>query len=164
MKHSIKLTDLLNPEKFDQHKEQLSHYFEKGGTWKELLGYDDQLLSAQYKYAYELYQKADYKNAAAAFSYLTLLNPYDYNFWMGLGISKQADRFFEEAIVSFVSASAMNEKNPTPHLHLAQCFYKLNVREMVIDHLKQAISIAEENPEFQEIGQKATAILNNLPK
>ncbi len=164
MARTVKITDLLVSSKFDQHKEELTNYFEKGGTWKELLNYDENLLQTQYKKAYDLYQKADYKNAAAIFSYLTVLNPYEYNFWMGLGISKQSDRLYEEAIVSYTIAEAMDAENPLPHLHLAQCFYALQAREQAVEHLKRAIEVSGERPEYQEVRLKASTILKHLPK
>lgn len=164
MTRAIKITDLLDSNQFDQHKEELVHYFEKGGTWKELLHYDENLMQTQYQKAYDLYQKADYKSAAAVFSYLTVLNPYDYNYWMGLGIAKQSDRFYEEAIVSYTAAEAMNPENPLPHLHLAQCFYALNAHDQAVEHLKQAIAVAGDRPDYQEVRLKASTILKHLPK
>ncbi len=164
MAQTIKLTDLLDSRQLDKHKDQLINYFQQGGTWQQLLNYDDNLLRSQYQKAYDLYQKADYKNAAALFSYLTVLNPYESNFWMGLGISKQSDRLYEEAIVSYTTAEAMNPENPIPHLHMAQCFYGLNLREQAVSHLQQAIQIAGDRPEFADIRLKASTILENLPK
>jgi type III secretion system low calcium response chaperone LcrH/SycD len=160
----IKITDLLDQKKFNKHKDELLGYFEKGGTWKDLLGYDKNLMQTQYKIAYDFYQKADYKSAAAAFSYLTMLNPYEFTYWMGLGIVKQSDRLYEEAIVSYTAAEAMDPENPIPHLHLAQCFYALNLREEAAKHLQQAIDVAGERPEYQEARLKASTILKHLPK
>lgn len=164
MQKRIKITELLNPKNFDKHKDELMGYFEKGGTWQELLAYDQNLMQSQYKKAYDFFQKADYKSAASAFSYLTMLNPYEYNYWMGLGISKQSDRLYEEAIISYTAAEAMNPDNPLPHLHLAQCFYALNVRDEAVKHLHQAIEVSGERPEFQEVRLKASTILKHLPK
>jgi type III secretion system low calcium response chaperone LcrH/SycD len=160
----IKITDLLNPKYFNKHEDVLMSYFEKGGTWQDLLGYDQNVLQSQYKKAYDFYQKADYKNAASAFSYLTMLNPYEYNYWMGLGISKQSDRLYEEAIVSYTAAEAMDPENPLPHLHLAHCFYALNMREEAIKYLNSAIEIAGEHTEYKEVRLKASTILKHLPK
>jgi len=160
----IKITELLDTKKFNKHKNELLGYFEKGGTWKDLLGYDQNLMQSQYKLAYDFYQKADYKSAAAAFSYLTMLNPYESTYWMGLGISKQSDRLYEEAIVSYVAVEAIEPENPVPHLHLAQCFYALNLREEAIKHLEQAIHVSGERPEFKEVSLKASTILKHLPK
>lgn len=163
MQKRIKITELLNPENFNKHKDELMTYFDKGGTWQELLGYEQNLMQSHYKKAYDLFNQADYKNAAAAFSYLTMLNPYEYHYWMGLGISKQSDRLYEEAIVSYTAAEAMDPENPLPHLHLAQCFYALNVRELAVKHLESAINISANRPEYQQIGQKASTILKHLP-
>lgn len=164
MSEAISLTDLLNPENFDKYKDKLASYFGKGGTWQELLGYDDNLMQLQYQKAYDFYQNADYHNASAAFSFLTMINPYQYDYWMGLGSSKQSERHFEEAIVSFTAAEAMNPEEPAPHLQLAQCFYALNVLEETTNQLKLAIKIAGERPEFQEIRKMAISILTQLPR
>jgi type III secretion system low calcium response chaperone LcrH/SycD len=160
----IKITELLDTKNFEKHKDELMGYFEKGGTWQELLGYDNHLMQAQYKKAYDLYHNADYKNASAAFSYLTTLNPYEYTYWMGLGMCKQSERLFEEAVVSYTAAEAVNPENPTPHLHLAQCFHALNVQDQAIEHLNQAISVAGNRSEYKEVRDIASAILNQLPK
>jgi type III secretion system low calcium response chaperone LcrH/SycD len=164
MAHTIKITDLLDKDQFTQHQEVLIHYFENGGTWQDLLHYDENVLQTQYQKAYDLYHKADYKNAAAAFSYLTVLNPYNYNFWMGLGIAKQSDRLYEEAIVSYTAAEAMDPQHPLPHLHLAQCFYALHVRDEAVKHLQQAVTLSAERTEYQEVRLKASTILQHLPK
>jgi type III secretion system low calcium response chaperone LcrH/SycD len=164
MSSQIKITDLLDAKQFNKHKDKLLDYFNRGGTWKDLLGYDEALLKAQYKKAYELYQNADYKNAAAAFSFLTMLNPYEFNFWMGLGMSKQSERFFEEAVVSYTAAEAMEPDNPVPHLHLAQCYHAMNLKDESVEQLQETIHLAGDKAEHQEIKKIASTILNHLPK
>jgi len=164
MVRTIKITDLLDKSQFGQYQDELIHYFERGGTWQDLLHYDDNVLQTQYQKGYELYHKADYKNAAAAFSYLTLLNPYNYNFWMGLGIAKQSERLYEEAIVSYTAAEAMDPEHPLPHLHLAQCYYALTLREKAVEQLQKAVSLAGESVEYNEVRLKAATILQHLPK
>lgn len=160
----IKIADLLNPNKFNHHKDDLLNYFEKGGTWQEFLGYDHNLLDAQHQIAFQFYQQADYKKAASAYSYLTVLNPYEYKFWMGLAISKQSDRLYEEAIVGFTMAEAIDPENPTPHLHLAQCYQALQLRDLVLRHLKKTVEVAGTRFEFAEIRKKAEILLNHFSK
>lgn len=164
MQRKIKISELLNPKTSDKHQAELMQYFEQGGTWQELLGFDFNTMAIQYKAAYELYQASDFKKAAAAFSYLTTVNPYEFTYWMGLGVSKQSDRAFEEAIVAFSVAEAILPSTPLPHLHLAQCYYAIQQKEKAISHLQQAIEVAGEYPEHQEIKQKAYVLLKNLPK
>lgn len=163
MTKKIKITDLLNTTNFNKYKNDLVNYFDRGGTWHNLLGYESELMETQYRKAYKLYHKGDYKSASSAFSYLTMLNPYEYHYWMGLGISKQKERLFEEAIVSYTAAEALNPEHPLPHLHLAQCFYAINVPDQTVDHLKKTIEIAAEQEAYQEIRQKAEVILKHLP-
>lgn len=164
MPKKIKITELLDPTKAEKYRPQLTHYFEQGGTWQELLGFDSNTMAAHYQKAYELFQSADFKKAAAAFSYLTMINPYEYTYWIGLAVAKQSDRSFEEAIVAFHMAEAIDIKNPLPHLHLAQCYYAIQQKEKVTDHLKKAIEVAGSAPEYQQIRQKAEMLLKNLPK
>ena len=159
----IKIAALLDPKKAEKYQPELMNYFEKGGSWEELLGYDTNVMAAQYKVAYDLYQSADFKNAASAFSYLTVLNPYEHTYWMGLALCKQADRSYEEAIVAYTMAEAIHPEHPVAHLHLAQCYYAIQQREKVTEHLKQAIEVAGKIPEFQEIRQKAESLLHHLP-
>lgn len=160
----IKITELLDPDTFDQYKDELIAYFDKGGTWQELMGYDQGLMDRQYKIASDLYHQADYKNAAAVFSYLTTLNPYDYRFWMGLGFAKQSERLYEEAIVSYTAAGAIDPEQPLPYLHAAQCFYALQLKEMSLENLQKALEVAKSKPEHQETYRKAEILLNNFPK
>jgi type III secretion system low calcium response chaperone LcrH/SycD len=162
-KKRIKISELLTTKGLEKHKEVLLPYFAKGGTWHELLQCDPKEMESSYAHAYKLYQKAAYKEAAAAFSYLTILNPYEYNFWMGLGLSKQSDSLYEEAIVSYIAAETMDEAQPYPHLFLAQCFYALHIPEQVKERLQQTIRIAGDKKEFREVKQQAADILLNLP-
>lgn len=164
MKKRIKISELLDPDTFEKYKDDLIHYFEKGGTWQELLKYDQGLLNRQYNRGLELYQQAEYKNAAALFSYLTTLNPYEYRFWMGLGFAKQSDRSYEEAIVSYTAAGALDSEQPLPFLHAAQCYYALQLRELALENLQKTVEIAKDKPEHHETYRKAEILLNNFPK
>ncbi len=164
MTKKVKITELLNPKKFEKYKDDLVKYFGNGGTWESLLGYDEDVMMAQYKKAYDLYQQAQYKDAAACFSYLTTLNPYQYSYWMGLGISKQSDRLYEEALVSYTAAEAIDPDNPLPHLHLSQCYYALRLNEPAIEHLKRVLETAGDKAEYAEVRKKAQVILDHLRK
>lgn len=164
MKKKIKFTNLLDPHVVEKYQPELLGYFEKGGTWKELLGYSDNLLATQYKTAYDLYQTADFKNASAAFSYLTMIDPYEYTYWMGLALSKQSDRQIEEAIVAYTVAEAIDPTQPIPHLHLAQCYWAITQKDLAIKHLRKTIKTAGKIPEHKEAKGKAEAILKKIPK
>jgi len=164
MPKKVKITDLLNPQKFEKYKDDLVNYFGNGGTWQSLLGYNEDVMMAQYKQAYDLYQQAQYKDAAACFSYLTTLNPYQYSYWMGLGIAKQCDRLYEEALVSYTAAEAIDPENPLPHLHLSQCYYALQLNEPAIEHLQLAIETAGDKAEHADVRKKAKVILDHLRK
>ncbi|NGX54896.1 MAG: Chaperone protein IpgC [Chlamydiae bacterium] len=164
MGKKIKLSDLSDPEKLKKHQPELDSYFDKGGTWQELLGYDPDKMEDHYKTGYNLYQSAEFKKAGGVFSYLTMLNPYEYKYWMGLGLAKQSEHFFEEAIVAYIVAESVDPEEPLPHFSLAQCYYALQLFDETKDHLNKAVKVAKMTPEDQEIKRKATILLQNLPK
>ena len=61
-------------------------YFEKmvseGKSLIELSGFSDETLESFYKTAKELYDQKQYESAKAAFTYLALLDPSRYPFWL----------------------------------------------------------------------------------
>ncbi len=160
----LKITDLLDAKKLEKHQPELLHYFERGGTWKDLLNLDDALLEAEYKIAYDFYQSANFQKASAAFSYLTLLNPYNFTYWMGLALAKQSERSYEEAIVAYTVAEAITPDHPVPHLHLSQCYFAIGQKDLSLLHLKEAVRIAGSLPAFQEVKVKAETLLNAFPR
>ncbi|MEZ5315122.1 MAG: SycD/LcrH family type III secretion system chaperone [Chlamydiales bacterium] len=164
MNKKIETKELFNPNNIKKYEDDLVEYFGKGGTWQNLLGYDTDLMEVQYKKAYELLHHAQYKEAAAAFSYLTILNPYQYTYWMGLGIAKQNQQLYAEALTSYTAAEAIEPNNPIPHLNLSQCYYALELNEQAIRHLKFAIEIANDKSEYLEVLKKAQVILEYLTK
>ncbi len=164
MTKKIKVSDLLDPKKFDKHKDDLIKYFGNGGTWQDLLGYSDSVMMAQYKKGYDLYQQAEYKDAAAVFSYLTTLNPYEYQFWLGLGLAKQSDRLYEEALASYTAAEAIEPSNPEVQLQLAQVYYGLEFKDQAIKHLRLCIKVSGAGSEHEAIRKKAQGILRHLSR
>lgn len=163
MSKQIRISDLMNLETAKKYEPELMQYFSSGGTWKELLHYDDSVMESHYKIAYDFYLASDYQKAASAFSYLTLLNPYEFTYWMGLGVSKQADKAYEEAIVAYTVAGAI-QASPLPHYHLAQCYYALEQKDLAKEHLTQCLDLAKNLPEHQDLLQRVQVLLNNLPK
>lgn len=159
MSESMKLGDLLKPETFQEHKEELLAYFRKGGTWHALLGYTDEVMEGYYAKAYALYQGADYQNANTAFFYLTTLNPYEYRYWMGLGLTQQRQGSYEEALVSYTCAEAVDPTHPMPHFHLAQCYHALQGNEPALKEIEEVLALTAEKAEaYADLRKQATQI------
>ncbi len=164
MGYEIKLDELMDLEKSKKHEPALRAYFEQGGTWQDLLKFDNNTMEAQYKVGFDLYQSADFKKAGGVFSYLTILNPYEEKYWMGLGLSKQSQKLFEEAVVAYLVVEAVTPQNPRPHLNLAQCFHALKESDDVKKHLKKAVALSAMKAEYQQINRDAQHLLDNYPK
>ncbi len=93
-----------------------------------------------YTAAYGHYEKGEYRAAGQLFTRLILSNPFSEDFWQGLAGAKQMSRDYEAALHAWALVSLLNESNPWPHFHAAECFLRLEQKE---DALK-ALALAEQ--------------------
>jgi len=164
MEKRIKVEDLLKPEVFKKHEKELFGFFEKGGTWKMLLGIDDVVIEEQYAVACQFFSEKKYKDASDLYTYLSILDPYNYDICMGLAGSKQALKKFEEALIHYTTAGAIKPEMPQPHLYLSNCFFAIREEDQAREELRKTIEIAGNQNEFAEVRREAETILQNFPK
>jgi type III secretion system low calcium response chaperone LcrH/SycD len=74
-----------------------------------------------YLLAFCYYEKGHYREAAESFSKLVIVNPYEKNYWCGLGASQQLAKNYQEALSAWCFAALLDQKNPYPHFHAAEC-------------------------------------------
>lgn len=162
MTEKIKLNDLLDPETFKKHEKDFAVFFENGGTWQELFQFDDNVMEAQYKVGYDLYEAKNYKDAADVFSYLITLNPYKYTYWMGMAGSRQGLNQFGEAIFGYSMAEAIDPAQPLPLLQMAECFEALGEKALAKENALKAITVAGANPQFRGVERAAEFVYNRV--
>lgn len=160
----IKIEELLKPEIFKKHEKELTDYFAKGGTWKLLFNINNHVLEEQYRIASQLYQEHKYEEAEAMFTYLSLIDPYVYEYWIGLASTKHALQHYEEAIVHYTTASAIDPKNPMPHLQLSNCFFAIREVDLAKEELEETKKLCDANSEYEGIKREVLMILQNFPK
>lgn len=162
MSKTIPLQELLDPETLKKHEPALLKYLEEGGTWQEILGYDAEVMEDYYATAQTSYEEREYAVAIGGFQYLTLLNPYEYRHWFGLGCAQHAAGKFEEAIAAYTAAGAIELNNPFPELHIAQCLAALDLLSDAIARVEEVLPLARrESPTALQEAEKLLAFLRS---
>jgi len=79
-----------------------------------------------YSMAYMHYDKGQYREAYDHFIVLNAISPHEKRLWMGLGASAQMLKRYGEAIEAYALAANLDDVDPSPHFHAAECFYSIN--------------------------------------
>jgi type III secretion system low calcium response chaperone LcrH/SycD len=127
----------------------------EGKTFQEILGYTPESMEKFYKVAHNLYQKQDYQRAADSFVFLTTLNPYVHNYWLGLGMSEQLCNNFQGALLAYAMAILTDIENPITHYHSGNCYLALNDVNNAIQSYEMAIRCAADNEAHHNIKERA---------
>lgn len=98
--------------------------------------------TALYSQAYHLYENGKYQEAKRFFHFLTIVNPYEKSFWIGLGASYQMLKDYARAIEFYSVAAVQDQNNPYVHLHAADCFFALGQMDQAFQALDSAESAA----------------------
>lgn len=134
-----------------------------GATVADASGINPDTLESLYALAHGFYTSSNFHDAQVVFQALTLYNPNDYRFWLGLAGCRQAQEQFESAIEAYRMAGvASSLKNPEPFLHAAHCLVKLGRREDAVSALKGVLEIGADDPRYEAVRQRATALINLL--
>lgn len=119
--------------------------------------------TAAYSYAFSLYQGGNYTQATTLFSELVLLNPFDEKLWRGLASSRQMSQEYEAALQAWALVALLQESDPLPHFHAAECYLSLHDTEEAMKALDVAEMRAQNAPEtYRELNDQI-ALLRRSP-
>ncbi len=99
-----------------------------------------------YALAFDAYTCENYSEGIKIFKYLTTTSSLTAKYWKGLASCLQLTQQLQEALNCWSMAALLDEHDPMPHFHAAQCFIALNNSE---DALK-AITVAQEMAPFDK--------------
>lgn len=140
----------------------LKKEFAKGKNAQQILEFSDDAMAKFYKAAYKLFENKKYQDAANAFLFLVTLNPYNHDYWLGLGMSTQMQGDFESAIDAYEMAAMYEIENPVPYFYLAKCLFAMHDRESALQALDLALEYSEGKSEYSDLkkqAQKARSLL-----
>lgn len=99
-----------------------------------------------YGEAYGLYLQENYKRAAQIYTTLVYSNPFNIRFWKGLAASEQMQNRSEAALHAWSIVAILDEKDPQPHVHAAECLLQMDQYE----EAQKALALAEERDKINE--------------
>ena len=108
-----------------------------------------------YQGAYNLFHQQEYRKAADAFVFLTTLNPYVHNYWLGLGMAEQLEGGYQEALLAYAMAILSDGSNPVTHYHSATCYRALNDKQSALQSLEMAIRCSGDKAEHLNLKEQA---------
>lgn len=139
-------------------KKRLKELFAQGKTAQEIMELSDITIGHFYEAAYRLFQSSRYEDAANAFLFLVTLNPYNHDFWLGLGMSTQLLGDKEAAIDAYEMAASCQIDNPVPYFYLAKCLFESHERDNALQALDLAIEYADDLPQYAELKLQAEEV------
>lgn len=98
-------------------------------TYQERLNISDEVLADYYRVAAQLLEEKNWKDASDAFLFLIFLNPFFYEFWLGIGIAQQAQHLYDKALIAYIMAESIEPQNPIPQANRFQCHFALGEYE-----------------------------------
>lgn len=93
---------------------------------QEMLGLSDETLIHIYALGRDLFQKGQFEDALALFSFLTTIAPHVSNYWILEGACFQNSNLHEEALAAFNTAKFLNPHNPIPIAYAIESYHQLN--------------------------------------
>lgn len=108
-------------------------------------------ISVFYSLGISLYQQGDYTESKSVFQRLVMAHPHEKKFWMGLAAAQQMGKEFDAALTAWAMTTFLDDENPMPHFHAAECLFCLEQHEEAFKALNAAKKRAEENcPSLKE--------------
>ena len=103
-----------------------------------------------YELGFSLYQSGSFEKAAEVFRVLSAQKPLVSKHWFGLASSLQESKNYEKALSAWAMAAILDEENPYPHFHAAECAFSLNQPKDARAALNAAALRVKENLVLQD--------------
>lgn len=87
-------------------------------TWKLSLD----TLETFYQIGTKLYENEKLEEAISVFSYLSIIDVYNPNVWLSLGMCHHKGNDWFEALKAFTMVNILNPENPLPYLYSIDCY------------------------------------------
>jgi len=122
-------------------------HLDAGTPLQDLLGFTDEATLEFYETAKNILEQKRYEDAMNAFSFLTAINPYMSDFWLGLGMSQQQKSQYEDALSSYNIATSLEGSKIFPYLIAAHCCMEIKDFDKALDIIGEADKYAQEHNE-----------------
>jgi len=128
----------------------LMEYIKEGRPLQQLFGFSNETTVEFYEAAKSILEQNRYEDAINAFTFLTTLNPYISDFWLGLGMAHQQNNDFDKAIYAYSVGFKLKGGKIFPYSLAAQCCMEIKDYEQALKIMEQAEIYAEEHAEEED--------------
>ncbi len=118
--------------------------------YQDVLGITSEELSTLYEQASEFLQMNRLEEAKSAFLFLTKINPFASDFWIGLGVCHLQNEEFKDAFNAFIMALTMDPGSYECFAYAIECCIQMKNPAQAEALLKQAITYARRHPSREE--------------
>jgi tetratricopeptide (TPR) repeat protein len=118
---------------------------------QDLLGFTGDYLSKLFEQAVMLLQQHRFDEAVQGFEFLTKLNPYVPDFWIGLGLAHSATEAFGTALSAFLTAQTMDPSRIDAYSYAIDCSIEMKDLQQAEAILLQALDFAKKHPHLEDV-------------
>ncbi|MBX9745113.1 MAG: tetratricopeptide repeat protein [Chlamydiales bacterium] len=103
-----------------------------------------------YTFGFSLYGAGSAQEAIDVFEVLCVQRPLEAKHWFGLAASLQEESYYEKALPAWAMAALLDESNPHPHFHAAECCFAQGRQKEAQMALEAASMRAERDSVLQD--------------
>lgn len=145
-------------------KEMLNNHFQGHAILQEACDLSDSAMDQLYEKAYDHYAEGQGGEASHHFGLLIALNPFRQEYWMGLAASRQLAKDYDKALQAYAVAALLDDRDPSPHYHAAQCYLSLGNKADTLKALELAEAHASLNHCHAPLRQRIVTLKEAIQK
>lgn len=128
----------------------LDLFLEKNKTLQDILGFSREKLGSLFDQAIALLQTSRFDEAIQGFSFLSRVNPYVSDFWVGLGLAREGNGDYKAALEDFYMAITMDPSRLESYLYAAECCLELGKISQAETVVHSARAFLKRHPRIEE--------------
>jgi tetratricopeptide (TPR) repeat protein len=132
-------------------KEFFIYALSQNKTLQEIAFITDAELEKMYLAAKNLYDQKRYQEAAASFSFLTMINTENSSFWLARGNSEFHMQNYEAALIAYAFVSRVDPDDFYCHIFSCRAYEALEQYENALNALEVALYVLGDNVEEKEL-------------
>lgn len=157
----------MSPASFPESKtdflmNQLNQLNHQDFSLKEAIGLNEEVAKKLYHKAYQLYQAGKYAEASQLFATLMMFDSRQLAFLFGLAGCYFMLHNYDLAAHLYMQCGALEPFNPIPFYYAATCYWKDQDRPSAIAALSIVVKKADNQPQYQEVKERAVLILESM--
>jgi type III secretion system low calcium response chaperone LcrH/SycD len=137
-------------------------YLKKGGTLQKMYQMTDSDIEMMFVAASRYMGRQEYEDAADAYLFLTFLNPYRTDFWIGLGEASRLSEQLDRAIDAYQMASHYDAEDPRPYFHAGSCMIRKESYGEALHQMMLAVEHCQGKDEFGSMREVAHELIDDL--